>query len=73
MTPPTWAVSSGPPGQLSRCATEYARDGLVVLGFSLDDPDDVEQVRVIAGDLSFPAGLLGDPHVAGYGRICVCR
>ncbi len=54
---------------LSRYAQEHARDGLVVLGFSLDTPDRLTEVRAIAGRLSFPVGLLGEPHVPGYGRI----
>ena len=32
------------------------------------DTDRVGRVTV-AHDLSFPVGLLGDPHVPGYGRI----
>lgn len=54
---------------LSRYAQEHASEGLVVLGFSLDEPDQLEQVRSVANGLSFPVGLLGDPHVPGYGRI----
>ena len=54
---------------LSRYAQEHANDNLVVLGFSLDTPDTLEQVKKIASTLSFPTGLLGDPHVPGYGRI----
>ncbi len=54
---------------LSRYASQHARDGLVVLGFSLDPAAQREQVRAIASRLSFPVGLLGDPHVPGYGRI----
>ena len=54
---------------LSRYAHEHARDNLVVLGFSLDTPDTLAQVNKIASTLSFPIGLLGDPHVPGYGRI----
>lgn len=54
---------------LSRYAQEHAKQGLVVLGFSLDEPDQLDQVRAIANNLSFPVGLLGDPHVPGYGRI----
>jgi hypothetical protein len=54
---------------LSRYAQEHAKQGLVVLGFSLDTPDDLAQVRAVANSLSFPVGLLGDPHVPGYGRI----
>lgn len=54
---------------LSRYASEHAKQGLVVLGFSLDEPDNLDQVRKVASGLSFPVGLLGDPHVPGYGRI----
>lgn len=54
---------------LSDYAKRHAADGLVVLGFSLDTPDKVDEVRAVAQRLSFPVGLLADPHVAGYGRI----
>jgi thiol-disulfide isomerase/thioredoxin len=68
-----WATWCGPCRKelplLSRYAAEHAHDGLVVLGFSLDDADDIENVRAVSRDLSFPVGLLGDPHVPGYGRI----
>jgi cytochrome c biogenesis protein CcmG, thiol:disulfide interchange protein DsbE len=54
---------------LSQFAQAHAKDGLVVLGFSLDSADDIKQVRAVADTLSFKVGLLGDPHVPGYGRI----
>jgi peroxiredoxin len=54
---------------LSRYARQHASQGLVVLGFSLDTPDELAKVRKVAGTLSFPVGLLGDPHLPGYGRI----
>lgn len=54
---------------LSRYAQQHAKQGLVVLGFSLDTPDELAKVRKVASMLSFPNGLLGDPHVPGYGRI----
>lgn len=54
---------------LSRYAQAHANDGLVVLGFSLDPPDALAQVRKVAAGLQFTVGLLGDPHVPGYGRI----
>src|SRR6185437_6746954 len=50
---------------LSRYAQRHARNGLVVLGFSLDTPDKLDEVRQVAKRLSFPVGLLGDPHVPG--------
>jgi cytochrome c biogenesis protein CcmG/thiol:disulfide interchange protein DsbE len=68
-----WATWCGPCREelplLSRYAHEHAQQGLVVLGFSLDEPDQLNQVRAVASSLSFPVGLLGDPHVPGYGRI----
>lgn len=54
---------------LSRYSTSHKNDGLVVLGFSLDPPGAIERVRAVARKLDFPVGLLGDPHVPGYGRI----
>ena len=54
---------------LSRYARQHAKDGLVVLGFSLDTPDELDKVRAVSRTLDFPTGLLGDPHVPGYGRI----
>jgi cytochrome c biogenesis protein CcmG/thiol:disulfide interchange protein DsbE len=54
---------------LSRYAGQHAKDGLTILGFSLDTPADLDKVREISRTLSFPVGLLGDPHVPGYGRI----
>jgi len=54
---------------LSRYAQQHSRQNLVVLGFSLDAPDELAKVRKVANTLSFPVGLLGDPHVPGYGRI----
>lgn len=54
---------------LSRYARQHAKDGLVVLGFSLDTPDELDKVRAVSRTLDFPVGLLGDPHVPGYGRV----
>ena len=54
---------------LSRYATEHAAAGLRVLGFSLDTPDDLAEVRRIAQSLHFPVGLLANSSAPGYGRI----
>jgi len=54
---------------LSRYATEHAAAGLRVLGFSLDTPDDLGEVRRIAQSLHFPVGLLANSIAPGYGRI----
>ena len=68
-----WATWCGPCREelplLSRYAQQHAGDGLVILGFSLDTTDELDQVRAVSRNLSFPVGLLGDPHVPGYGRI----
>ncbi len=50
-------------------AQTHANDDLVILGFSLDTPDTLTEVRQVASGLHFATGLLGDPHVEGYGRI----
>ncbi|MEJ0005707.1 MAG: TlpA disulfide reductase family protein [Steroidobacteraceae bacterium] len=54
---------------LSAYAKAHADQGLVVLGFSLDDPQNLDQVRSVARMLSFPTGLLGSDRLPGYGRI----
>jgi cytochrome c biogenesis protein CcmG/thiol:disulfide interchange protein DsbE len=54
---------------LSAFAQRHAAQGLQVLGFSLDGPDQLPKVRAVAAELSFPVGLVGSPWVAGYGRI----
>jgi cytochrome c biogenesis protein CcmG/thiol:disulfide interchange protein DsbE len=54
---------------LSHYAKKHAKQGLVVLGFSLDPPSGIAKVRHEADTLNFPVGMLGDPHVHGYGRI----
>jgi cytochrome c biogenesis protein CcmG/thiol:disulfide interchange protein DsbE len=54
---------------LSRYATEHAAAGLHVLGFSLDTPDALDDVRKVAQSLHFPVGLLANSSAPGYGRI----
>ncbi len=54
---------------LSGFAADRSAQGLSVLGFSLDTPDRLSDVRRIAQTLSFPVGLLSASSVPGYGRI----
>ena len=54
---------------LSAYAEHHAKQGLRVLGFSLDGPEDLPKVRDVAAGLSFPVGLLGSPWAGDYGRI----
>jgi cytochrome c biogenesis protein CcmG/thiol:disulfide interchange protein DsbE len=54
---------------LSRYAKAHATEGLKVLGFCLDEQDDLEQVRKLAKQLSFPVGLLEQSTAPGYGRM----
>ena len=43
--------------------------GLRVLGFSLDTPETLHEVRQVAQALQFPVGLLSNSSAPGYGRI----
>ena len=54
---------------LSRYATRYREAGLKVLGFTLDTPDKLAEVRGVAQTLSFPVGFLDQSSAPGYGRI----
>lgn len=54
---------------LSAYAAHHAQQGLRVLGFSLDGPEDLPKVKQVAASLSFPVGLLGNPWAGDYGRI----
>ena len=54
---------------LSSYATQHANDGLRVLGFSLDPPEKLPEVRRVAQTLSFPVGLMTNSSAPGYGRI----
>ena len=53
----------------SAYASQHERDGLRVLGFSLDGPEALAKVRSVAATLSFPVGLTGGPYAGDYGRI----
>jgi thiol-disulfide isomerase/thioredoxin len=54
---------------LSAYAERHAKEGLEVLGFSLDGADNLPAVRQVAAGLSFPVGLLGSAWAGDYGRM----
>jgi cytochrome c biogenesis protein CcmG, thiol:disulfide interchange protein DsbE len=54
---------------LSTYVQQHAAQGLSVLAFSLDAPENLRRVRQVAQTLSFPAGLLANSSAPGYGRI----
>ena len=69
-----WATWCGPCREelplLSAYAAQHAAEGLTVLGFALDSPeDDPHKVQQVAHSLSFPVGLLANSTLPGYGRI----
>jgi cytochrome c biogenesis protein CcmG/thiol:disulfide interchange protein DsbE len=69
-----WATWCGPCREelplLSSYAAQHAAEGLTVLGFGLDSPeDDPHKVQQVARSLSFPVGLLANSTLPGYGRI----
>ena len=54
---------------LSGYASRHKEEGLSVLGFGLDTPDQLSEVERVAQTLSFPVGFLGRSSAPGYGRI----
>jgi cytochrome c biogenesis protein CcmG/thiol:disulfide interchange protein DsbE len=68
-----WATWCGPCREelplLSAYATQHAAEGLKVLAFTLDSPDDLRKVQPVAQTLSFPVGFLANSSLPGYGRI----
>jgi len=54
---------------LSAYATQHAAEGLIVLGFTLDSPDNLHNVQQAAQSLRFPVGFLANSSLPGYGRI----
>jgi cytochrome c biogenesis protein CcmG, thiol:disulfide interchange protein DsbE len=54
---------------LSDYLQQHAAEGLRILGFSLDTPDKLQDVRQVAQTLKFPVGLLSNSSAPGYGRI----
>jgi thiol-disulfide isomerase/thioredoxin len=47
----------------------HKSEGLVVIAISLDTHDDLDKVKAVMRDFSFPAALLQDTSAKGYGRI----
>lgn len=68
-----WATWCGPCREelpvLSDFYRQHHRQGLEVLGFSLDAQDALPAVRRVAAKLDFPVGLLGSAYAGAYGRI----
>ena len=68
-----WATWCGPCRQelplLSAYAAQHSSAGLSVLGFTVDDPDDVRKVRAAAQSMHFPVGFVANSTLPGYGRI----
>jgi cytochrome c biogenesis protein CcmG, thiol:disulfide interchange protein DsbE len=68
-----WATWCGPCRQelplLSAYAQKHEPDGLTVLGFTLDDPEDLKKVRAVQQTLAFPVGFVAASTLPGYGRI----
>jgi len=68
-----WATWCGPCRQelplLSAYARQHAADGLSVLGFTLDEAEDLKKVRAVQQTLSFPVGFVAASTLPGYGRI----
>ncbi|HEV7985170.1 MAG TPA: TlpA disulfide reductase family protein [Steroidobacteraceae bacterium] len=54
---------------LSDYAQAHAAQGLTVLAFCLDEPENLPRVRQIARSFHFPSGLLAQSNTKGYGRI----
>jgi cytochrome c biogenesis protein CcmG, thiol:disulfide interchange protein DsbE len=54
---------------LSAYAARHAGQGLQILAFSLDGPDNLAAVRKVAATLDFPVGLLGSAWAGDYGRM----
>src|SRR5690348_1563345 len=54
---------------LSDYLARHADAGLTILGFTLDTPEQLGEVRRIAQSLRFPVGFLSHSSAPGYGRI----
>jgi len=48
---------------------QHRDEGLVLLAVSMDAPNDEAKVRDVMRDFAFPAALIRDANIKGYGRV----
>jgi cytochrome c biogenesis protein CcmG, thiol:disulfide interchange protein DsbE len=68
-----WATWCGPcRAEMPALETFYqahAKDGLVVLAISADDRADIDKVRQVMQEFTYPAAMAHDAKFGGYGRL----
>ena len=47
----------------------HRNQGLVVLAISADDRSDIDEVRAVMRDFTYPAAMARDSKIGGYGRL----
>lgn len=55
--------------QLDAYYRAHRNDGLEIIAISMDAPEDLPKVREVMAAYSFPAAMIVDADVRGYGRI----
>jgi thiol-disulfide isomerase/thioredoxin len=48
---------------------KHRSEGVEVIAISLDEPEDIAQVKKVMGAFSFPAALISQTKAKGYGRL----